>query len=262
MAKQPLQKPTFKLWVILRVINLCGMWLNSMYLILLWCPCILTQLLHGNGLARNGLHTSRQLSHFSKTSSWLTTATVLVFARARDDSFTDFLWPCTGKKTTKIFRSGVDSAITLFSSVFQEHTLEVTITCWWWPSTFAWKESASQRVKTHVWPPKAERSQCVGNLPSYDRRKVWTSHHNEQWRHRHGFSDHLQYSSDRNSQWDRWQTSSEQNKTKTGSLQKFFICATKGENWGRKHANLKDMRNTRKWTTTSRGAWKRQKKTG
>ena len=26
---------------------------------------------------------------------------------------------------------------------FQEQTLEVTTTCWWWPSTYAWKESAS-----------------------------------------------------------------------------------------------------------------------
>ena len=28
--------------------------------------------------------------------------------------------------------------------VFQEQTLEVITTCWWWPSTFAWKESAGQ----------------------------------------------------------------------------------------------------------------------
>ena len=46
-----------------------------------------------------------------------------------------------------------------------------------------------------------------------------------------------------------------------GSLQKFSICATKGEYWERKD-NLKELRNTRKSTTTSRGAWKRQKKTG
>ena len=45
------------------------------------------------------------------------------------------------------------------------------------------------------------------------------------------------------------------------SLQKFLICATKGENWERNDLNLKDLGNTRKWTTTSRGAWKRQKKT-
>ena len=29
--------------------------------------------------------------------------------------------------------------------VFQEQTLEVTTTGWWWPSTFAWTESASQK---------------------------------------------------------------------------------------------------------------------
>ena len=45
-----------------------------------------------------------------------------------------------------------------------------------------------------------------------------------------------------------------------GSLQKFLICATKGENWERKDSNVKDLRSSRKWTTTSRGAWKRQKK--
>ena len=47
-----------------------------------------------------------------------------------------------------------------------------------------------------------------------------------------------------------------------GSLQKFLIFVTKGENWERKDLSLKDLRNTRKWTTTSRGAWKRLKKTG
>ena len=33
---------------------------------------------------------------------------------------------------------------------------------------------------------------------------------------------------------------------KTGSLQKFFICATKGENRERIDLSLKDLRNTRK----------------
>ena len=47
-----------------------------------------------------------------------------------------------------------------------------------------------------------------------------------------------------------------------GSLKKFLICTTKGENWERKYLNLKDSRNTGEWTITSRGAWKRQKKTG
>ena len=45
--------------------------------------------------------------------------------------------------------------------------------------------------KTQVWPKKTERSQCVRNLPSYGRRKVCTSHHNEY---------HLQHSSDWNNQ--------------------------------------------------------------
>ena len=49
---------------------------------------------------------------------------------------------------------------------------------------------------------------------------------------------------------------------KTGSLQVFLICETKGESWERKDLILQDLRNTWKWTTTSRGACKRQKKTG
>ena len=49
-------------------------------------------------------------------------------------------------------------------------------------------------------------------------------------------------------------------KKNPGSMQKFLICVTKGKNWERKDQNLKDLRNTRKWTTTARGAWKRQKK--
>ena len=35
-------------------------------------------------------------------------------------------------------------------------------------------------------------------------------------------------------------------KKKPGSLQKFFICATKGENWERKDLSLKALRSTRK----------------
>ena len=37
-----------------------------------------------------------------------------------------------------------------------------------------------------------------------------------------------------------------QKKNKPGSQQKFFICATKGENSERKDLSLKDLRNTRK----------------
>ena len=44
-----------------------------------------------------------------------------------------------------------------------------------------------------------------------------------------------------------------------GSLQKFLICATKGENWEWNDFNLKGLRNTGKWTTTSKGAWKKAK---
>ena len=76
------------------------------------------------------------------------------------------------------------------------------------------KKKKNQQAKTHktqVWPRKAERSQRVGNLPSYDRREVCTSHHHEQRRQRHRFNDHhLQHSSDWKSQWDPWQTSTEE----------------------------------------------------
>ena len=94
-------------------------------------------------------------------------------------------------------------------------TLEVTTTCWWWPSTFAWKESASQNTQDTSLTSKLERSQCVANLPSYDQWEVCTSHHDEQRRYRYGFNDyHLQHSSDWNSQWDPWKTSSEETKKK------------------------------------------------
>ena len=91
---------------------------------------------------------------------------------------------------------------------------------------------------------------------SYGRREVCTSHHHEQWRYWPGFNDHHhQHSSD-------WNSSSLANivrKKKPGSSQKFLICATKGENWEGKDSNPKNLWNTRKWTTTSRGAWKWQK---
>ena len=47
---------------------------------------------------------------------------------------------------------------------------------------------------------------------------------------------------------------------KPGSLQKFLIYAIGGEHWERNDLNLMGLRNTGKWTTTSRGAWKRQQK--
>ena len=50
---------------------------------------------------------------------------------------------------------------------------------------------------------------------------------------------------------------------KPGSLQKFLIYVIEGENWGRNDLNLKDLRNTGKWITTSRGAWKaKENRTG
>ena len=50
------------------------------------------------------------------------------------------------------------------------------------------------------------------------------------WRHRPGFNDyHLEHSSDWNSQWDPWQTSSEE-KT-LGHCRNFLFCVTEGKNW-------------------------------
>ena len=81
---------------------------------------------------------------------------------------------------------------------------------------------------------------------------------NEQWKYRPAFNDHhLQHSSDWNNHWAPWQTSSEEKQNKTGLLQKFLFSATEGENWERNDLNLKDLRNTGKWTITSRGAWKK-----
>ena len=100
--------------------------------------------------------------------------------------------------------------------IFLEQTLEVTTTCWWWPSTFIWKESASWNTQTQVWPGKAERSQFVGNLQSYDRQEVTISHHHEKCRCTQGFNGHHpEHSSDWNSLWDPWQILSGKKKNKT-----------------------------------------------
>ena len=73
------------------------------------------------------------------------------------------------------------------------------------------KNQQAKTPKTQVWPWKDERSQCVGNLPSYGRWEVCTSYHHEQWRNRPGFNcQHLQHRSDWNSHWDPWQTLSEE----------------------------------------------------
>ena len=122
----------------------------------------------------------------------------------------------------KRFRSGVNFARTRGfpgADIGSDHDLLIM--------TFHLHLKKNQQTKIHrtqVWPRKAERSQCVGNLPSYDRREVCTSHHYEQRRYRPGFNGHLlQHSCD-------W-TASElgkhrQTKKKLRSLQKFLICAT------------------------------------
>ena len=108
----------------------------------------------------------------------------------------------------KHFRSGVNIARARsfpVADIGSDHDLLMM--------TFRLRLKKNQQAKTHktqVWPRKAERSHRVGNLPSYDRRKVCTSHH-EQRSYRHRLNDHhLQHSSDWNSQLDPWQTSSEE----------------------------------------------------
>ena len=103
----------------------------------------------------------------------------------------------------------------------------------------------------------SERSQCVGNLPRYDRREVCTSHHHEQWRY---IDTWIQWSPPATQQWLKQPVGSLANigrRNNSGSLQKFLIYETKRENWERKDLSLKDLRNTR-----SGDAWKRLKKTG
>ena len=144
--------------------------------------------------------------------------------------------------------------------VFQEQTLEVTTTCRWWPSNFVSKESASQntRLKFDVeklkYPNVLETFQAmiggrfapltILNDEDADIELMVTT-----------FKAAVT------------ETASEilykhHKKKKPGSWQKFLICVTKRESWERENVNVKDQRNTGKWTSTSRGAWKRQKKTG
>ena len=109
----------------------------------------------------------------------------------------------------------------------------------------------SHFVSWRIFTNTRKKCLCVRNFPWYDRREVCTSHHHEQWRYKPGFNDHhLQHSSGWNSQWNPWQTSSEEKIC--GLLQKFLICVTDGENWERNDLNLKDLRNTGKWTTSRR----------
>ena len=73
------------------------------------------------------------------------------------------------------------------------------------------KRISELKHKTQDWPWNAERTQCVRNLPGYGRWEDCTSHHCVQWRYRHGLNNHhLQHSSDWNSRWDPWKTSSEE----------------------------------------------------
>ena len=121
------------------------------------------------------------------------------------------------------------------------------------------KNQQAKTHKTQVWPRKAERSECDGNLPSYDGREVCISHHHELW----GKKTWIQWSLSSTQQWLKQRVRSTENivRRKTlGCRRIFFICAAKGQNWERKDLNLKDLRNTRKWTTSRKG--KRQKKTG
>ena len=128
---------------------------------------------------------------------------------------------------------------------FQEQTLEVTTTCWWWPSTYAWKESASlntqdlnltskSRKITMCWKPsKPWQAGSFHPSPS------WTMK-TQTW---------IKWSPPSAQLWLKQPVSSLANivrRKNPGSLQKFLICATKGEIWERKDSSLKELRNTRK----------------
>ena len=127
----------------------------------------------------------------------------------------------------KRFRSGVNVARTLSfpeADFGSDHDLLMM--------TFRLCLKKNQQAKTHktqVWPRKAERSQNVGNLPSYDSWEVCTSHHHEERRYRHRFNDHhLQHRCDWNSQ--LRSLANIVRRKNHGPQQKFLICATKGEN--------------------------------
>ena len=160
----------------------------------------------------------------------------------------------------KRFRSGVNIAGTRSfpgAHIRSDHDLLMM--------TFRLRLKKNQQAKTHktqFWPRKAERSQRVGNLPSYSRREVCTFYHHEQRRYRHRFNDITTFNTAMTETASDILRKYRQKEKNFGSLKKFLICATKGENWERKDLSLKDLRNTRKWITISRGAWKRLKKTG
>ena len=145
--------------------------------------------------------------------------------------------------------------------MFQEQTLEVTTTCWWWPSTFVWKESASQNTQESSLTSKRWKDPNVlETLEAMIGRKF----------------TRLTIMNNEDTNMDSMITTFKTAVTETAgellaklrqkkkknpeSLQTFLTCATKGENWERKDFNLKDRRNIRKWTTTSIGSWKRRKK--
>ena len=66
--------------------------------------------------------------------------------------------------------------------VFQEQTLEVTMTCWWWLSTFTWKESASQNTQDSSLTLQSWKIPTCWKPSIIDRQEVCTSHHHVQWR--------------------------------------------------------------------------------
>ena len=85
----------------------------------------------------------------------------------------------------KRFRSGVNSARTWSfpgAEIGSDHDLLMM--------AFHLRLKWISKQKYTTLKSEAERSQCVGILPSHDRRKVCTSHHHEQWKYKHGFNDH------------------------------------------------------------------------
>ena len=147
--------------------------------------------------------------------------------------------------------------------VFPEQTLELIRTCWWWPSAFTWKKSASQNTQDSSLTLKSWKiPMCWKHFQVMIGGK-FAPHiimNNEDT-----CMDSMIITFNTAQQWLKQPVKSLAHiirGKKRESLQKFWTWATKGENWERTDSNLKDLRNSRKWTTTSKGARKRLKNTG
>ena len=135
--------------------------------------------------------------------------------------------------------------------------------CWWWPSTFVWKKISKRKLKYSSLTSKSWKIPLCWKLSKL--KLVGSLNFSPSWTMK--IQTWIQWLPPSTQQWQLVGTLAiiiirkKEKKTHLSSLQIFFIFAKRGDNWERKGSNLKDLRNTRKGTTTSRGAWQRQKKT-